>query len=190
MNHDHFLLYRISDLMDFFFKRYHFFILPYFYALWYYNVPLSVINAETVSSKTNERLDNSLAFSRGCALKYPDDDSFCKIVYTFQNKTYAMAFHKSNPLQFPPYGLTTFAKTARPGIASIVLLSDGVETDVTEELRQYAGPKMNFYNDLDYKGLNWEWIELHKKMQVSEDAQIRIMNTRGEVRESSYFTDT
>lgn len=182
------LLYLISDLMDFFFKMYNYFILPYFYALWYYNVPLSVISAETVSSKTNERLDNSLSFSRGCDLKYPDDDSFCRIVYTFQNKTYGMLFHKSNPVQFPPYGLNTFAKTVRPGIASIALVSDGVETDVTEELRQYAGPKLNFYNDLNR--MNWEWTELHKKMHVSEDAQIRIMSTRGEVRESSYFTDT
>ena len=185
------LIYLLSDFFELCLKIYKLHILPYFFALWYYNVPLAIISAETISNRTNERLDNSLVMSRGYMPKYPDDDSFCKIAYTFQNVQYIMAYHKKNQLPFPPYYLNTFVQKVKPGIASITLCCEDKEYDFTEILKKYAGPKQNFYSDKeDYSGLNWEWTELHKQMHISSDAEVRVMNTHGILRSSKYFSDT
>lgn len=181
------ILFLLSDIFEQFAKIYNFCIIPFYYAFWFHNVPFTVISAVTVGEK--RRLNNSSAISNGYEPEYPDEDSFCKIMYTFQHKVYAIAFHKNNPINLPPYNFNVYTKKKRPGIASIIVCSGTNEIDCTNELIPYAGPKLNFYNDLeDYTGLKWEWTELHKKLLINTDAKVHIMNTRGAISTSSYFS--
>lgn len=165
------LIYILSDFLDLLMNIYKLYILPFILGLWYYNVPLVVVSAETISNVTNETIDNSLCVAHGHPPKYPDDDSYCRIIYKFQNKTYAMAFHKSNPQPFPPYDLQVFTKKQRPGILSICINSK----DYTDILLPYAGPKLNFYKDIENYSLKLSWAGIY----TDTESQVTVTNTHG-----------
>ena len=147
------------------------------YTFFMYNqVPLVVKRAETICLNSGSSKDITKEISSGKPFKYPSDNSIVKIFYQFSFKDYAMIYHKSSPLKFPPYDLTTFHKRPRPGIASITIENN----DFTDILKPYAGPKQNFYTDTEnFKGFNFHWTKLHETHNVNVDSDIIVMNTYG-----------
>ena len=147
------------------------------YTFFFYNqVPLVVKSAETICLDSGSSKDITKEISLGKPFKYQSDNSIVKIFYQFSLKDYAMIYHKSSPLQFPPYDLATFHKRPRPGIASITIENN----DFTDILKPYAGPKQNFYSDHDrFKVFHFHWTNLHKTHNVNIDSHIIVMNTYG-----------
>ena len=165
----------MCDVYEFIQYVYIYFVKIYTFFM-YNQVPLVVKCAETICLDSGSSKNITKEISLGKPIKYLSDNSIVKIFYQFNLQDYAMMYHKSSPLPFPPYELTSFHKRPRPGIATI-----GIENkDFTEILKPYAGPKQNFYMDNEnYKGFNFYWTKLHENHNVSVDSNIIVMNTYG-----------
>lgn len=152
----------------------------------YTHVPLFVTFAETMCLETGEVKIITKEISKGATFKYPSNNSIVRIKYRFDNKDYAMLYHKNHPVPFPPYNLHDFTKRARPGIASITITDE----NFTELLKPYAGPKQNFYSDINEYGFNFKWTDLHKQYAAIQDtSEIEIMNSFGNSYKVQYNTE-
>lgn len=157
----------------------------YFFTM-YHQIPIVVKKAETLCLDTLQKVDISYEISCGKNFKYASENSIVKIDYFYNTTPYVMIYHKDNPQSFPPYKLSTFTKRVRPGISSILINNK----NFTNYLKKFAGPKQNFYSDIeDYSGMNFAWTNLHNHYNISDDAKVEIMNSFGDKRTIFYNAD-
>ena len=165
-----FIMYDVFEtckkVMMFFSKVYSF--------LRYYQSPLVVTNAKTFCLDSGKSKNIAFEVSSGKPFKYISENSIVQIHFQFCNKPYALAYHRRNPLPFPPYELTEFNKRHRPAIVSMMVGGE----DLTEELKPYAGPKQNFYSDKDdFAEVTWQWTHLC----IDKGTKVNVLYTDGKM---------
>lgn len=130
-----------------------------------YRQPIAIINVNVNKSKNiTKQYINNENWS-----EFLNENDIVHITWRYYDDVYKMCFSVSNPIPFPPYNLNVLNMSVTKKIM-VMTIGDTTDEEI-ELLKQYAGPKHNFYCDVGGK-MNIKWI-------LDKDGYLDIIDTTG-----------
>lgn len=120
-----------------------------------YKLPFSIVKVQLKSSEgIYEDITKDYINNCNWEDKY-NGNYLVYVTWRYCNTEYKYVYEKENPIPFPPYTLEQLRQKVPK---KIMALSVDKDDTLYDELKKYAGPMHNFYNDVCSKNMNIEWI--------------------------------
>jgi hypothetical protein len=136
-------------------------ILEVYYTLKYYKSPIVVKHAyaQCLDDLTHKKtITKEISCGKPWSFKSKDYNVYIYYKHLPTMKDYAIVYNNSAQIKFPPYDYSIFNKKVKPGIIDYYVDND----DYTSLLKEFAGPKQNFYYDLHDTKISWITQTLYK----------------------------
>lgn len=80
-----------------------------------------------------------------------ENDYWLEIVYSYNENRYRIIYNKWDQIKFPPYTLEEIQNVNASNTFKFeIIYADYNEEDITALIKEYAGPKSNFYHDKEF----------------------------------------